>query len=59
LMNFLPAFELLSRSAINNIAILIAVIVLFITEPIPIGTTCLFSIPLLVIFNVTPDKSLW
>jgi len=55
LMNFLPAFELLSRSAINNIAILIAVIVLFITEPIPIGTTCLFSIPLLVIFNVTPD----
>lgn len=55
LMNFLPASELLSRSAVNNIAILIAVIVLFITEPIPIGVTCLFSIPLLVIFNVTPD----
>lgn len=55
LMNFLPASELLSRSAINNIAILIAVIVLFITEPIPIGITCLFSIPLLVIFNVVPN----
>jgi len=57
LMNFLPASELLSRSAINNIAILIAVIVLLITEPIPIGITCLFSIPLLVIFNVVPNVS--
>jgi len=55
LMNLLPASELLSRSAIHNMAILIAVIVLLITEPIPIGITCLFSIPLLVIFNVVPN----
>ncbi|HHU29094.1 MAG: SLC13 family permease [Bacillota bacterium] len=54
-MNFIPATDLLSRSAINNIGILIAVIVLLVTEPLPIGITCLSSIFLLVIFNVTPD----
>ena len=54
-MNFIPATDLLSRSAINNIGILIAVIVLLVTEPLPIGITCLSTIFLLVIFNVTPD----
>ncbi|NLN07693.1 MAG: sodium:sulfate symporter [Firmicutes bacterium] len=54
-MNFIPESELLSRSGINTIGILIAVLILFITEPIHIGLTCLISIPLLVIFRAAPN----
>lgn len=53
-MNFIPASELLSQEAINTIGILLAVIILFITEPVPMGVTCLISIALLAIF-VTPN----
>lgn len=56
-MNFIPATDLLSRSAINTIGILLAIIVLLISEPIPIGVTCLLVIPLLVIFKATPNIS--
>ena len=54
-MNFIPQSELLSRSGINTIGILLAVIILFITEPVHIGVTCLASIALLVIFGAAPN----
>lgn len=50
-MNFLPASETLSISGRNTLGILIAIIIMLITEPIPIGVTCLLSIPLLVLFK--------
>ncbi|QSX08978.1 anion permease [Alkalibacter rhizosphaerae] len=53
-MNFLPASETLSIGGRNTLGILFTVIVLLITEPIPIGVTCLLSIPLLVLFKAVP-----
>lgn len=50
-MNFLPLSETLSMGGRNTLGILIAVIILLITEPIPIGVTCLLSIPLLFLFK--------
>ncbi|MBF7097057.1 SLC13 family permease [Alkalibacter mobilis] len=50
-MNLMPATEGLSIAGRNTLGILLTVIILLITEPIPIGVTCLLSIPLLVIFK--------
>lgn len=54
-MNFIPASEFLTRSGINTIGILLSTLILFITEPIPLGITCLVSIALLVIFGAAPN----
>ncbi|NLM52273.1 MAG: sodium:sulfate symporter [Firmicutes bacterium] len=57
IMNFIPESDLLTRSGINTIGILLSTIILFITEPIPLGVTCLTSAALLVIFKAAPNVS--
>ena len=56
-MNFIPESELLTRSGISTIGILLGTIILFITEPIPLGVTCLTSAALLVVFGAAPNVS--
>ncbi|HCX64957.1 MAG TPA: sodium:sulfate symporter, partial [Eubacteriaceae bacterium] len=50
-MNFIEPTESLGLAGIHTMGILVAVLILLITEPIPLGVTCLFSIALLVIFS--------
>jgi sodium-dependent dicarboxylate transporter 2/3/5 len=53
-MNFVPTSETLTVGGRNTLGILFTVIILLITEPIPIGVTCLLSIPMLVLFKAVP-----
>ena len=47
----------LSRQGINTLGVLIAVIIALVTEPIPIGITCILGVALMVIFGVYPNIS--
>lgn len=50
-MNFLPESEVLSRAAISAIGVLAAVLILLLTEAIPIGVACLLAPALLIVFQ--------
>jgi len=54
-MLFIPESIGLSRQGINTLGVLTAVIVALVTEPLPIGVTCMLGIPLCVIFGVTEN----
>ncbi|SNS97813.1 solute carrier family 13 (sodium-dependent dicarboxylate transporter), member 2/3/5 [Anaerovirgula multivorans] len=50
-MNFIPTGNILTEAGRNTLGILIAILILLITEPIPIGVTCILGIGLLVLFK--------
>lgn len=54
-MNFIPAQGVLTDAGVRSIGVLLAVLVLLITEPLPIGVTCFLTIALMVVFKVSPD----
>lgn len=54
-MNFVPTSELLSQAGRNSLGVLLVMLVLLITQPIPIGVTCILGIALLVIFKAAPS----
>jgi sodium-dependent dicarboxylate transporter 2/3/5 len=54
---FVPARDSLPPAAGNTLGLLIAVIVLLVTEVFPIGATCLVTIALMVLFKCVPDIS--
>ena len=56
-MTLIPESIGLSRAGIHTIGVLIALIIALVTEPIPIGITCILGIPLCVIFGVSPSVS--
>ena len=56
-MTLVPESIGLSRAGIHTIGVLIALILALVTEPIPIGITCILGIPLCVIFGVSPSVS--
>lgn len=51
-MFFVPESIGLNRSGINTLGLLIALLILLITEPIPIGITCMLGVSLMVVFGV-------
>ncbi|AKL95955.1 Di- and tricarboxylate transporter [Clostridium aceticum] len=53
-MNFIPTSDILTVAGRNTLGILIAVLILLITEPIPIGVTCILGIALLALFKAVP-----
>ncbi|MPW26156.1 sodium:sulfate symporter [Alkalibaculum sp. M08DMB] len=54
-MHFVPITPLLTFEGRNTLGILAVVLVLLITEPWPMGVTCILSIALLVIFKSVPN----
>ncbi|MDR1589782.1 MAG: anion permease [Oscillospiraceae bacterium] len=54
---FIQPTELLPLAARNTLGLLLAVIVLLVTEVFPIGITCLLTITLMVLFNCAPGES--
>ncbi|AOY77837.1 SLC13 family permease [Clostridium formicaceticum] len=50
-MNFIPIGNVLTEAGRNTLGILVAVLILLITEPIPIGVTCILGIGLLALFK--------
>ncbi|WP_113919564.1 SLC13 family permease [Alkalibaculum bacchi] len=54
-MNFIPAQGILSEAGVRSIGLLLAVLILLITEPLPIGVTCFLTIALMVVFKVAAD----
>lgn len=46
-----PVSETLPMSARNTLGVLIAIIILLVTQAFPIGITCLFSVPMLYFFG--------
>ena len=54
-MNFVPTDELLTEAGRNSIGVLLVTLILLVTEPIPIGVSCILSVALLVIFKATPN----
>ena len=56
-MTLVPESIGLSRAGIHTIGVLIALIIALVTEPIPIGITCILGVPLCVIFGVSPSVS--
>jgi len=56
-MLFVPESIGLSRQGINTLGLLIAIIIALVTEPLPIGITCMLGIALCVIFGTTESIS--
>lgn len=56
-MFFVPESIGLSQAGIRTLGVLIALIIALVTEPLPIGITCMLGIALMVIFGVTPTVS--
>jgi len=56
-MLFVPESIGLSRQGIHTLGVLIAIIIALVTEPLPIGITCMLGIPLCVIFGATENIS--
>ncbi|MFZ7131036.1 MAG: SLC13 family permease [Eubacteriales bacterium] len=56
-MNFIPTSTLLTEEGRNTLGILIVMLITLITQPIPIGVTCILGIALLVIFKAAPNIS--
>lgn len=54
-MNFIPTGNILTEAGRNTLGILIAMLVLLITEPIPIGVTCILGIGLLPLFKAVSN----
>ncbi|KPU42373.1 sodium-dependent dicarboxylate transporter SdcS [Oxobacter pfennigii] len=54
-MNFIPTTELFTVPGRNTLGILVALLILIITEPIPLGVSCMLSTALLVIFGAAPN----
>ena len=54
-MNFIPAQGTLTEAGVRSVGVLLAVLVLLITEPLPIGVTCFLTIALMVVFKVAPN----
>ena len=56
-MFFVPESIGLSTAGIRTLGVLIAIIIALVTEPLPIGITCMLGIALMVIFGVSPTVS--
>ncbi len=56
-MFFVPTSETLTVAGRNTLGLLFAVIVLLVTEALPIGITCILSTALLVMFGCVPSVS--
>lgn len=54
-MFFIPESIGLGQSGIRTLGLLIAIIVLLVTEPIPIGVTCITGVALMVILGIYPN----
>lgn len=54
---FVPESIGLSTAGIRTLGVLIAIIIALVTEPLPIGITCMLGIALMVIFGVSPTVS--
>lgn len=52
-MNFIPLNTELTDIGKDTLAVLLVTLVLLITEPIPIGVTCILAIALMVVFNTS------
>lgn len=50
-MNFMPVTDLLPMEARNMLGVLLAVLILLVTEVFPLGITCLAALSLMVIFG--------
>lgn len=57
LMYFIPESIGLSSQGIYTLGVLIAIIIALITEPLPLGITCMLGVPLMVVFGVVPTIS--
>ena len=55
-MNFVPTTELLTTAGRNTIGILIVMLLMFVTEGLPLPITCLVLPALLVLFGCVPIK---
>lgn len=56
-MLFVPETIGLSRQGIHTLGVLVAIIIALVTEPLPIGITCMLGIALCVIFGATENIS--
>jgi len=56
-MNFIPTNHMLTIGGRNSLGVLFAILILLITEPIPIGITCIFGVGLLTVFKAVPNIS--
>jgi len=56
-MFFVPESIGLSRQGINTLGVLIAIIIALVTEPLPIGITCMLGVALCVIFGAVENIS--
>ena len=54
-MFFIPPTEMLPIAARNTLGVLLAVIVLLVTEALPMSAVCLLSVSMLVIFGCAPS----
>ena len=56
-MFFIPESIGLSRAGIHTLGVLIAIIITLVTEPLPIGITCMLGVALMVIFGAASTIS--
>lgn len=54
-MHFIPESIGLERAGIHTLGVLIALIIAMVTSPLPLGIVCMLGVPLMVVFQVTPN----